>query len=68
MRKNRMRGYVCMAIMCLSCVFSFWLGKNVGAVQVLKTVDKEVVAMENVEEGTVEENKNKPLNLPRQLE
>ena len=44
-----------MAIMCLSCVFSFWLGKNVGAVQVLKTVDKEVVAMENVETGTVEE-------------
>ena len=55
MRKNRMRGYACMAIMCLACVFSFWLGRNVGTVQALKEVDTEVAVMENVETGTVEE-------------
>ena len=55
MRKKRMRGYICMAIMCLACVFSYCLGKNVGTVQALKTVDKEVAVMENVEPGTVGE-------------
>lgn len=44
-----------MAIMCLACVFSFWLGRNVGTVQALKEVDTEVAVMENVETGTVEE-------------
>lgn len=44
-----------MAIMCLACVFSYCLGKNVGTVQALKTVDKEVAVMENVEPGTVGE-------------
>ena len=44
-----------MAIMCLACVFSFWVGKNVGTVQALKDVDTEVAVMENVEPGTVEE-------------
>ena len=55
MRKKRMRGYICMAIMCLTCVFSFWLGKNVGTVQALKDVDTEAAVMENVQSGTVEE-------------
>ena len=44
-----------MAIVCLACVFSFWLGRNVGTVQALKEVDTEVAVMENVETGTVEE-------------
>ena len=55
MRKNHMRGYVCITIMCLACVFSFWLGKNVGTVQTLKDVDTEVAVMENVEPGTMDE-------------
>ena len=55
MRKKRMRGYICMAIMGLACVFSFWLGKNVGTVQALKDVDTEAAVMENVQSGTVEE-------------
>jgi hypothetical protein len=41
-----------MGIMCLACLFSFWVGKNVGTVQAQKQMDTEVSAMENVEVGS----------------
>ena len=50
-RKKKMRAYICMGIMCLACVFSFWVGKNVGTVQAQKRTDTEVSVMENVEIG-----------------
>ncbi len=51
-RKRKMRAYICMGIMCLACLFSFWVGKNVGTVQAQKQMDTEVSAMENVEVGS----------------
>jgi len=48
-RKKKMRGYICMGILCLACVFSFWVGRNVGTVQAQKKADAEVAVMENVQ-------------------
>ncbi len=50
-RKKKMRAYICMGIMCIACVFSFLLGKNVGEVQAEKKAETEVSAMENIEQG-----------------
>ena len=53
-RKKKMRGYICIGIMCLACIFSFLVGRNVGTVQARKEADAEVAVMENVQMGETE--------------
>ncbi len=51
-RKKKMRAYICMMILCLACLFSFYVGKNAGIKQTQGKVDAEVAVMENVEAET----------------
>ena len=51
-RKKKMRAYICMGILCFACIFSFWVGRNVGIVEAGKK-QTEVAVMEDVNQGNV---------------
>ena len=45
-----MKVYICMGIMALACVFSFFIGKNVGAEQTERQAQAQVVVVEPVQQ------------------
>jgi len=51
-RKRKMRAYICMGILIVACVFSFWLGKNAGLLEVREAVQSgTVIISENLQDG-----------------
>lgn len=53
-QKRKMKMYICMGIMGLACILSFWVGKNVGTVQAQKKADAEVSVMENIQQEEIQ--------------